>query len=64
MAKDEVCVIENINGIDEVILDVNTIPFQSHNFSNVENVHQQKCDNTADEMYFQATEQNIVMETA
>jgi hypothetical protein len=40
MAKDEVCVIENINGIDEVILDVNTIPFQSHNFSNVENVHQ------------------------
>jgi hypothetical protein len=39
MAKDEICVIENVGGIDEVFIDVSIIPFWSHNFSNVENVH-------------------------
>ncbi len=39
MVENKICVIKNIDGIDEVLLDVNTIPFRSHNFSNVENVH-------------------------
>jgi hypothetical protein len=41
MAEDKNCAIENINRIDEVFTDMNTIPFQSNNFSNVESVHQQ-----------------------
>ncbi len=45
MAEDEIYVIESVNGIDEVFPDVNTNPFWSHNFSNVESVHQQQCDN-------------------
>jgi hypothetical protein len=40
MAEDEICVIESIGGIDEIIPNVNIIFFQSHNFSNVESVHQ------------------------
>jgi hypothetical protein len=39
MAKDKICVIEIVNGIDEIFLDVSTIPFQSHNFLDVESVH-------------------------
>jgi hypothetical protein len=40
MAKGKICVIDNVSGVDEVLLDVSTIPFQFHNFSNVESVHQ------------------------
>jgi hypothetical protein len=59
LVENKICVIESVNGIDEVLFDVNTIPSQSHNFSNVKNVHQRQCDNdlpiTFDEMYIQAT---------
>jgi hypothetical protein len=41
MAENKICVIENVNGVDKVLPDMSTIPFRSHNFSNVENVHQQ-----------------------
>jgi hypothetical protein len=40
MAENEICVIENIDGIDEILLDVNIIPFLSHSFLDVESVHQ------------------------
>ncbi len=40
MAENEICVIENISGVDEVLSYVSTIPFQFHTFSNVESVHQ------------------------
>jgi len=39
MAKDKICVIEIVNGIDEILLDVSTIPFQSHNFLHVGSMH-------------------------
>ncbi len=65
MAKNEICVIENIDGIDEVFPNVNTIPFRFHNFSNVESVHQQQCDNDLsiafDEVYLQAMEQQALL---
>jgi hypothetical protein len=60
MAKDEICVIENMNGVDEVLLDVSIVPFWSHNFLNVKNVHHQQCNNgllaTSNEVYIQAME--------
>jgi hypothetical protein len=31
--------VENFSGVDEVFPNVNTILFQSHNFSDVERVH-------------------------
>jgi hypothetical protein len=65
MAENEICVIGSIGGIDEVFFDVNTIHFQSHNFSNVESVHQQQCDNDLlvayDEVYFQTMEQQALL---
>jgi hypothetical protein len=39
MAKDEIWVIENIGGVDEVLVDMNIIPSRSHNFLNMESVH-------------------------
>jgi hypothetical protein len=41
MVEDKICVIESVSGVDEVFPSVNTIPFRSHNFSNVESVHHQ-----------------------
>jgi hypothetical protein len=38
MVEDEICAIDRI---DEVFANMNTIPFRSNNFSNVESVHQQ-----------------------
>ncbi len=65
MAENEICVIENISGVDEVLSYVSTIPFQFHTFSNVESVHQWQCDNdlqiTFNEMYFQAMEQQALL---
>lgn len=65
MATDEICVIESVNGLDEVLFDVSIIPSWSHNFSNVKSVHQQQCDNdlpiTFDEVYIQAMEQQVLL---
>jgi hypothetical protein len=65
MVHDEICVIESVDGIDEVLFDVSTIPPRSHNFSNVESVHQQECDNdlpiTFDEVYSQTMEQQALL---
>ncbi len=41
MVEDKIYVIESVGGFDEVFLNVNTIPFRSHNFSDVEKVHHQ-----------------------
>jgi len=40
MVENEICIIEIIGGIDKILLDVNIILFQSHNFLDVESVHQ------------------------
>jgi len=65
MTEYEIYVIESVSGIDEVLPNVNTNPFQSHNFSNVESVHQQQCDNILpiilDEVYVQAMEQQALL---
>jgi hypothetical protein len=37
--EDEICIFENVGGVDEVFANVNIIPSQSHSFSNVESVH-------------------------
>jgi len=39
MVEDEICIFENVGGVDEVFVEVNIIPSQSHSFSNVESVH-------------------------
>jgi hypothetical protein len=39
MVEDEICIFENVGGVDEVFAEVNIIPSQSHSFSNVESVH-------------------------
>ncbi len=39
MVENKICVNENVGGVDKVFLNVNTIPFRSQNFSDVENVH-------------------------
>jgi hypothetical protein len=65
MAENEIYVIEGVGGIDEVLLDVSTNLFRSHNFSNVESVHQQQCDNDLpvifDEVYPQAMDQQALL---
>ncbi len=65
MVEDKICVIESVDGIDEVIFYVSTIPCRSHNFSHVESVHQQQCDNdlpiTFDEVYIQAMEKQALL---
>ncbi len=66
MVENEICVIESVSTIDQVLFDVNTIPFRSHNFLYVENVHQQQCDRdlptTFNEVYIQAMEQQVLLQ--
>jgi hypothetical protein len=40
MFEDEICIIKNVGGVDEIFPNVSTIPSWFHSFLDVENVHQ------------------------
>jgi hypothetical protein len=65
MAEHEIYVIEGVSGIDGVLPNVSTNLFWYHDFSNVESVHQQQCDNDLpiifDEVYPQAMEEQALL---